>query len=142
MPLFSGGLKKANVSRAGYELRQLESLRRSSEERVEERIRSQLHIVQAAYAQITLTAIAADASLKNYDLVSDAYARGAVNVIELLDAQETSLTASAASAESLYSFLTEIMAMQRAVGGFDYLLPLDERDALAAEFRRTLTGIK
>ena len=142
LPLFSGGLKKANVSRASYELRQLESLRSSAEERVEETIRSQLHSVQAAYAQIDLTAIAADASLKNYNLVSDAYARGAVNVIELLDAQETSLTASAASAESLYNFLSIIMAMQRAVGGYDYLLPPEERNALAVEFRSTLTGTK
>ena len=142
LPLFSGGLKKANVSRASYELRQLESLRSSAEERVEEAIRSQLHSVQAAYAQIDLTAIAADASLKNYNLVSDAYARGAVNVIELLDAQETSLTASAASAESLYNFLSIIMAMQRAVGGYDYLLPPEERNALAVEFRSTLTGTK
>ena len=142
LPLFSGGLKKANLSRAGYELRQLESLRLSTEERVEETIRSQLHAVQAAYAQIQLSAVAAEASLKNFELVSDAYARGAVNVIELLDAQETSLTASAASAESLYLFLSEIMAMQRAVGGFDYLLPLGERNALAAEFRSTLTGTR
>jgi outer membrane protein len=142
LPLFSGGLKKANVSRASYELRQLESLRSSAEERVEEAIRSQLHLAQAAYAQINLTAIAAEASLKNYDLVSDAYARGAVNVIELLDAQETSLTASAASAESLYGFLSIIMVMQRAVGGYDYLLPPDERNALAVEFRSTLTGTK
>jgi outer membrane protein len=142
LPLFSGGLKKANVSRASYELRQLESLRSSAEERVEEAIRSQLHLAQAAYAQINLTATAAEASLKNYDLVSDAYARGAVNVIELLDAQETSLTASAASAESLYSFLSIIMVMQRAVGGYDYLLPPDERNALAVEFRSTLTGTK
>ncbi len=140
LPLFSGGLKKANVSRASYELRQLEFLRRSAEERVEERTRNQLHVIQAAFAQIGLSAVAAEASLKNFELVSDAYARGAVNVIELLDAQETSLTASAASAESLYFFLSEIMAMQRAVGGFDYLLPLDERNALAAEFRSTLTG--
>jgi len=140
LPLFSGGLKKANVSRASFELRQLESLRFSAEERVEERIRSQLHAAQAAYAQINLTAIAAEASLQNYNLVSDAYARGAVSVIELLDAQDTSLTASAASAESLYNFLTVIMAMQRAVGGFDYLLPPDERNALAVEFRSTFTG--
>lgn len=142
LPLFSGGLKKANVSRASFELRQLESLRFSTEERVEEAIRSQLYSAQAAYAQINLTAIAAEASLKNFNLVSDAYARGAVNVIELLDAQETSLTASAASAESLYNFLSVIMAMQRAVGGFDYLLPPAEREALAVEFRSTLTGIK
>ncbi len=140
LPLFSGGLRRANVSRAGFELRQLESLRFSTEERVEERIRSQLHAAQAAYAQINLTAIAAEASLKNYDLVSDAYARGTVNVIELLDAQDTSLEASAASAESLYNFLAVIMEMQRAVGGFDYLLSPDERNALAVEFRNTLTG--
>jgi outer membrane protein TolC len=142
LPIFSGGLKKANVSRASFELRQLESLRYSTEERVEESIRRQLHSAQAAYAQIDLTATAAEASLKNYNLVSDAYARGAVTVIELLDAQETSLRASAASAESLYNFLTVIMAMQRAVGGFDYLLPPDERNALADEFRRTLTGTR
>jgi len=142
LPLFSGGLRKANVSRASFELRQLESLRYSTEERVEEIIRSQLYSAQAAYAQIDLTAIAAEASLKNYNLVSDAYARGAVTVIELLDAQETSLKASAASAESLYNFLTVIMAMQRAVGGFDYLLSPDERNALADEFRSTLTGTR
>jgi outer membrane protein len=140
LPLFSGGLRKASVSRANFELRQLEFLRLSAEERVEERIRSQLHVTQAAYAQIDLTAIAAEASLKNYNLVSDSYARGAVNVIELLDAQETSLTATAASAESLYSFLIVIMETQRAVGGYDYLLSPEDRDVLAAEFRRSLTG--
>jgi outer membrane protein TolC len=140
LPLFSGGLKKANVSRAGSELRQLEYLRLAAQERVEETVRNQLHAVQAAYAQIKLTAVAAEASRKNFELVSDAYARGAVNVIELLDAQETSLTASAASAESQYFFLTEIMVLQRAVGGFDYLLPPAGRDALAVEFRSALTG--
>ena len=140
LPIFSGGLKKANVSRASYELRQLESLRASALERAEERIRNQIHSVQAAYAQIGLSAVAAEASLKNYNLMSDAYARGAVNVIELLDAQETSLAASAASAESLYFFLGEIMAMQRAVGGYDFLLSSDERNALAEEFRGALTG--
>ncbi len=140
LPLFSGGLRRANVSRAGFELRQLESLRFSTEERVEERTRSQLHAARAAYAQIDLSATAAEASLKNYNLVSDAYARGTVNVIDLLDAQDTSLGASAASAESLFNFLTVIMQLQRAVGGFDYLLPLDERNALAVEFRNSLTG--
>lgn len=140
LPLFSGGLKKANVSRASFELRQLESLRASAEERVEEQVRNQLHATRAAYAQIALTATAAEASAKNFDLVSDAYARGTVTVIELLDAQDTALTASAAAAESLYNFLITIMSLQRAVGGYDFLLTPEARDALATEFRRTLTG--
>lgn len=140
LPLFSGGLKKANVSRASFELRQLEALHSSTEERVEEQIRNQLHAAQAAFQQINLSAAAAEASKKNFDLVSDAYARGTVNVIELLDAQDTSLAASAAAAESLYSFLITIMSVQRAIGGYDYLLEPDERDALASEHRRILTG--
>jgi len=142
LPLFSGGLKKANVSRADYELRQLESLRLSTAERVEEQIRNQLHAAQAAYAQIDLSATAAEASRKNFSLVSDAYARGTVNVIELLDAQDTSLTASASAAESLYNFLITIMSVQRAVGGYDYLLHHEDREALATEFRKTLTGTR
>jgi len=140
LPLFSGGLKKANVSRASFELRQLESLRASTEERVEEQIRNQLHAAQAAYFQIDLAASAAEASRRNFELVSDAYARGTVTVIELLDAQDTSLAASAAAAESLHNFLITIMSVQRAVGGYDYLRTPEDRDKLAAEQRLRLTG--
>ena len=139
LPLFSGGLKKANVSRAAFELRQLESLRASTEERVEEQVRNRLHAAQAAWEQIDFTTVAAEASQKNFNLVSDAYARGTVTVIELLDAQDTSLTASAAAVESLYNFLITIMSVQRAVGGYDFLLSPETREALAVEFRQTLT---
>ena len=138
LPIFSGGLKKANVSRADYELRQLKSQRISTEERVEEEVRIQLHAAQAAYSQIDLTAAAAEASRKNFELVSEAYASGTVNVIELLDAQDTSLEASAAAEASLYNFLITIMSLQRAVGGFDYLLSPEERSDLAAQFHGVL----
>ena len=142
LPLFSGGLKKANVSRAQFELMQLEAIRSSTLERVEEQVRNQLHATRAAYAQIDLAATAAGASLKNFELVSDAYARGTVTVIELLDAQDTSLNATAAAAESLYNFLITIMSLQRAVGGFDYLLTPDERKALALEYRKSISESK
>lgn len=140
LPLFSGGLKKADLSRAEYELRQLKALRIATAERVEEQVRNQLHAAQAAYRQIELSANAAEASRKNFELVSDAYARGTVTVIELLDAQDTSLTASAAAAESLYNFLVTVMAAQRAVGSYDYLLPAEERRALAEKYRMGFTG--
>ena len=139
LPIFSGGLKRANERRAGFELQQLSALRESTVERVEENIRNQLHAAQAAYAQIDLANTAAEASQRNYELVSDAYARGTVSVIELLDAQETSLAASATAAESLYSFFITIMSVQRAVGGYDYLLSPAERTALADEFRQRMT---
>jgi len=140
LPLFSGGLKKANMSKADYELRQLESLRISTEERVEQEIRSQLHEARAAYASIDLTSAAAEASRKNFELVSDAYARGTVSVIELLDAQDTSREATAGAIESLYGFLITIMSVQRAIGGYDFLLSPEERNQLANEMRTELSG--
>ena len=140
LPLFAGGERRANLSRAQLELRQLETLRTSTRERVEEEIRNQLHAAQAAYAQIDLSAAAADASAKTLELVSDAYARGTVTVIDLLDAQETSLNARAAAADTLYNFFIVIMALQRAVGGYDYLLSPEARNDLAREFRATMTG--
>lgn len=142
LPLFSGGLKNANVSRANFELRQLEALRAATAERVEETIRNRLHATQAAFAQIALSETAAEASRKNFELVSDAYARGTVSIIQLLDAQESTLNASAAAAESSYNFLVIVQSLQRATGGFDYLLTPEDRRALAAEFRHTLTGIR
>ncbi len=139
IPLFNGGKRRANVSRASLEVRQLESLRTSVAEKVEESIRIQLHLAQAGYVTIDLTAAASESSRKNYELVADAYARGTVSIIQLLDAQDASLSANAASIDSLYSFLITIMALQRAVGGFDYLLPENERIVLANSMRDYLT---
>ena len=138
LPLFTGGERRANVTRASLQIRQLETQRMSVAEKVEEEIRIQLHLAQAAYGQIDLTAIAAESSRKNYELVADAYARGTVSIIQLLDAQDASLTANAASIDSLYSFLITIMALQRAVGGFDYLLGENERISLANSLRSYL----
>jgi len=140
LPLFSGGLRRANVSRASFELRQLEAFRSSTAERVEAEIRDRLSDAQAAYSRMGLSVVAADASSKNFALVSDAYARGTVSIIELLDAQDASLSANGAVIDSRHQFLIIIMALQRSIGGFDFMLPDDEREALANELRAYLKG--
>ncbi len=138
IPLFTGGGRRANISRARLEVLQLQALRVSAVEKVEESIRLQLHAALADYGRIELSRAAAESSRRNYELVADAYARGTVTIIELLDAQDASLTADAAAADSLYRFLTTIMAVQRAAGGFDFLLGSGEREALATLIRNTL----
>lgn len=140
LPLFSGGVRKANVARASFELRQLEAFRSATAERVEEEIRNRLSDAQAAYGRIDLSVAAAEASRKNFELVSDAYARGTVSIIKLLDAQDASLSANGALIDSRHQFLITVMALQRSVGGFDYMLPADERRALANELRAYLKG--
>lgn len=135
VPLFTGGGRRADISRARLELSQLQALRVSAAQKVEESIRIQLHAAQADYRRIELTRVAAESSRRNYELVADAYARGTVTIIQLLDAQDASLSADAAAADSLYRFLTTIMALQRASGGYDFMLSPDEREALATRLR-------
>ena len=98
----------------------------------------QLHAAYADSARIELSSVAANSARRNYELVADAYARGAVTIIELLDAQDASFSADAAAADSKYRFLTTIMALQRAAGGFDFLLDAGEREALAILTRESL----
>lgn len=138
IPLFNGGGRRADISRASLELMQLKALRVSAAQKVEEDIRAQLHAAQADYGRIDLSQIAAESSRRNYELVADAYARGTKTIIDLLDAQDASLTADAAAVDSLYRFLTTIMALQRAAGGFDFLLPDNERGELATQLRENL----
>ncbi|MDJ0699124.1 MAG: TolC family protein [Woeseiaceae bacterium] len=138
VPLFTGGGRRADVSRASLEFSQLRALRVSAVAKVEERIRQQLHAAAADYGRIDLSQAAADSARRNFELVADAYARGAVTIIELLDAQDASLSADAAAANSLYRFLTTIMALQRAAGDFDFMLGPDERAARATELRDNL----
>jgi outer membrane protein len=140
LPLFSGGLRKANVSRASFEVRQLETLRSATAERVEAEIRDRLSDAQAAFVRISLSGAADEASSKNFVLVSDAYARGTVSIVELLDAQDASLSANGAVIDSHHQFLITIMALQRSVGGFDFMLPADERVAFINELRTYLKG--
>jgi outer membrane protein TolC len=107
---------------------------------VEADIRDRLSDAQAAHARIDLSVDADEASSKNFALVSDAYARGTVSIIELLDAQEASLSANGAVIDSRHQFLITIMALQRSVGGFDFMLPADERTAFIHELRTHLQG--
>ena len=51
VPLFTGGSRRAEISRARLELLQLRALRVSAAEKVEEAIRLQLHAAQADYEQ-------------------------------------------------------------------------------------------
>ena len=140
IPIFLGGQRRAALSQSDIELSQLQALRLSTAQKVEERLRSLLVSAQADFDRIDLTGIASEASRRNYELVADAYARGAASIVDLLDAQDASLSADAASIDSLYRFLTTIMSVQRASGGYDFMLAEAERNALAEALRQSLNG--
>lgn len=115
-PLFSGGSRFAVVRQSKAQLSKLEMQRESVSERLEQRIRTALHMINSSYASIQFSYEAADAAHKNLEVVSDAYARGMVSILGLLDSQNAVLVADQLAGDAVYKFLVDLMEVERSVG--------------------------
>jgi outer membrane protein TolC len=128
-PLFSGGARFAENDQAAEELVRIGTEKAAATERVEQSVHSALHDLGASLAGIDLSRDAAVATRSNYDLVSDAYRRGAVSILDLLDAQNSSLSADEAAANAVFDFLIDLMNVQRASGRIGVFSTQEEKDA-------------
>jgi outer membrane protein TolC len=133
LPLFTGFGRSASLAQSNIDLDRLAIRRRSAELSVAQQVRAALQVSGASWAKIQQAREAAEASSKNLDLVTDAYGRGAVNIITLLDAQQSALSANEAAANAVYDFLVDLMKVERAVGEFDFFRTPEDR---AAYFKR------
>ena len=127
LPLFSGGSRSAEVSKAGATLQQLKLERQSTATRLEAAIRNALHQAGASYTNIDLANDAEYAAEKNLGLVTDAYAQGTVAIIQLIDAQRAALVAQQGATDARYQFLLDLMSTQRSTGQFGFFMTETER---------------
>jgi outer membrane protein len=129
-PLFEGGSKFSARTKTIEELARLRLERQAVEERIEQRIRSAMHLAGASYAGIQQARLSAEAAEKSLNVVEDAYSRGAVSIIDLLDAQNAALVANLTAANAVYDFLVDLMVVERAVGEFEFFLTPQERQSI------------
>jgi outer membrane protein TolC len=127
-PLYEGSAKFAEKEQAAQELLQLELEKQSVADRIEQRIRTSLHIAGASFAAIEQLQLARETAFKNLDLVITSYSQGAVSIIELIDAQNAALVADLSASNAVYDFLIDVMEMERAVGKFDIFRSDEERE--------------
>jgi outer membrane protein TolC len=128
LPLFTSGARSAELEQANEELARLHIEHQALSDRFEQRIRSALQRARASHTIISLSAQGATAARKNLGLVTDAYSRGLVSIIELIDAQNAALVADSVAASSVYDFFIDLMEVQRAVGRFDFFLGPQQRE--------------
>ena len=139
-PLFSGTAKFAAKDRATEDLTRIQIQRDAAAQRVEQRVRSVLHLLRGSWVNIELARAAADASANNFQLVQDAYRRGVGDILNLLDAQNEALVADLSAASAVYDFLTDLIEVQRSVGRFQILGPPPERDAFFSRLDAFYSG--
>jgi len=134
LPLYAGGGRYAEIRQARGEVLTLRRQRAAVAEGIEQRIRAAVHASGASFPSIRLSGEAAAAARKNLALVSEAYARGAVNIIQLTDAQNAARTAELLEANAVYRFTADLMRVHRAVGEFYFLATPLDRAAWMARF--------
>jgi outer membrane protein len=128
-PLSRGGAKYAEYDKARADLARLEHEREAASAKIEQRIRSTLRMTGTSYAGIRLSRDAAEAAHKNLELVRDAYSRGVVSIMELIDAQNASLLTDEGASNADFDFLLDLMNTERAAGRFDFFRSAQERES-------------
>ena len=129
LPLFTGFARTATRAQTGIDLDRLRVERASVALAVEQRVRAALETAGSSYAAIALTRDAAEAAARNYELVSDAYARGTTSITALLDAQNAAESSAESAANAIHDFLLGLMRVERAMGDFGALRPAEEQQA-------------
>ncbi len=134
-PIYSGA--EIFAKRRGHleAMSQKELERKAAAESIEQRIRSHLHTAGASYAGITQAMKAADAAHKSLSMVKDAYAKGAVSIVHLIDAQTQAQIAEEAATDVLFDYLLKLMQVQRASGQYDFFRTKQENE----DFKKRLS---
>ena len=128
LPIFEGGAKQAVFAKAQKELFALKKQRIAAEDAIEQRIRSAMHIAQASFAAIKHSRAQSEAAHKSLNVMKDAYAQGAVSILDLLDIQNTAKLSDEGAANAVYRFVADYLNIQRAVGNFDVFSSKEETD--------------
>jgi outer membrane protein len=112
------GQQRKKVSRAKLQLQQLSLNRQSIEQQIVSNTGIALFAIGSSYPSIQLSKEAESAAADSLELVQDAYAKGAVSISDLLDAQNNALSARLLSADAEYTFLQDYMSLMRSAGDF------------------------
>jgi outer membrane protein TolC len=118
LTLFNGAQNYAQIRQAGLQVDQLETERAALAQQIDERVRGSLQQVIASSANIELSRAAANAANRNLEMVTDAYQRGTVDIVRLIDAQNQAVTNDLAAANATYDYLIDVLRTERAVGVF------------------------
>jgi outer membrane protein TolC len=129
--LFNGFATRAAADQSSIVLEQLGLQRAAILEKVALRIRVEMEKTKSSYFSIQQAKLEQTAARRTLAIVTESYSRGVVSILNLLDAQNSSLRADQVAANALYDFLVDYVSLERAIGEFDVLMaPADRNDLL------------
>jgi len=118
IPIFQQNKKNINRQKSVIQRDQLGFEKENFELNIERNINDIVLDIVSQIANIKISIVAEEAAKESLELTQNAYRKGAVPVIQLIDAQTNFLQAQLASATANYSYLLGSMQLERAIGYF------------------------
>ena len=134
LPIFNQNKQNINKQIASIQKEQLEISRDNVELNIERNINDSVLDLINQISNIQLSKVFEDTAKEALDLTQTSYASGAVNIVQLLDAQNNYLQAQQASANATYNYLQSSMQLERSLGLFFLLQDKSEREAFIQRF--------
>ena len=139
-PIFNGANRYYDRERQKASLVGLHSERERARQLVERRARTAFTRVENSFPIIKLSVEAAENADANFQIVQEKYAQGIVNVTDLLQAQNQAFNTNQNAAASVYSFLIDLVQLQRAISWFEAEQPEAEQADLVRRIRDYVVG--
>jgi len=126
--LYQGNRISAERSQAQITLQRLKYSFYQLQNSLETNTRNAISQATTSKININFANASAKAAEQTLELVTDSYVRGTSNYIDLIDAQSSYITAKLSSANATYEHLSDLIALQRAIGFFDFYVSPEQEE--------------
>ncbi len=128
IPIFQGGKASAQAKKTIIEIDKLNDQKDDLYNNLEAGIRKNVQKLRTSYLELELSKNAAKAAEDNFKMVQDAYFQGAVNLIQLLDAQNMMTKTKHSANIAYYQYVLDYLMVERYQGNFSFLNTSEEQE--------------
>ncbi|TPN86936.1 TolC family protein [Aquimarina algicola] len=138
IPIFNRTQTNINRQTSIIQKEQLSINRENTELTINTNIRNGILNVINQITNIRLSKVSEETAKEALELTQVSYSKGAVNVVQLIDAQNNYLNAQLASMTAVYTYLTSALQIERFIAHYFLLSSKEENNALTQRFLQYL----
>jgi len=138
IPFYQGGQIKSQVKKAKLELAQIDSQLSLVKQQLAQVLRASMNNLLTALFNLRFSNDAAAAASRSLSLVTDAYSKGALPIVDLLDAQNASVSANLAEVQASISYFRSTVEMQRTIGVYEFLMSVQQKQELRKQLQTAM----
>ncbi len=138
LPIFNRNTNNIDKQTAIIQKEQIEYNQQNSELAIAVNVRSGVLNLINQISNIGLSKVSEETAKESLELIQSSYQEGAVNFVQLIDAQNNYLNAQLAKANAIYNFLSNAIQLERNIGYFFLLHSKAENDQFTQRFQQYL----